>query len=381
MKEPISAERINLLAQKWQEARITEEEMIEFNSWYSSFDDLLEVDNGEERGQAEIRIYESIAKKAMIKSSHKFPLWPKIAVAAAFVIIAGLGLYLFQVSQSSLKDAELKIAAAYQIKPGGNNASLILGNGKTVVLSTDKSGIALNSAGLTYDDGTAVQSNAGVDLKDDFTVITPRGGSYHIILPDGTKVWLNAASSLTYKNASKHTIKTRTVELSGEGYFEVAKNKNYPFVVFSKGQRVEVLGTHFNISSYPEELIIKTTLLEGSISVEPTNDTDAVRILKPGEQSLLKGSVIQVKQADIEEVIAWKNGFFRFNEEPLTSVMNKISRWYNVDLAYEGGIKKYQHIVLGGFVSRSKDLGTVLKVIEQTDQVHFEVKERKIRIN
>src|SRR5690606_7913853 len=113
----------------------------------------------------------------------------------------------------------------------------------------------------------------------------------------------------------------RTVELSGEGYFEVAKNKNYPFVVFSKGQRVQVLGTHFNISSYPEELIIKTTLMEGSISVEPINDTDAVRILKPGEQSLLKGHVIQVKQADMEEVIAWKNGFFRFNEEPLTSVM------------------------------------------------------------
>ncbi|MNE77025.1 hypothetical protein D3C80_1733070 [compost metagenome] len=120
--------------------------------------------------------------------------------------------------------------------------------------------------------------------------------------------------------------------------------------------------------------------MEGSISVEPTSDTDAVRILKPGEQSLLKGHTIQVKQADMEEVIAWKNGFFRFNEEPLTSVMNKISRWYNVDLAYEGGIKEYQHIVLGGFVSRSKDLGTVLKVIEQTDQVHFEVKERKIRI-
>ncbi|MEQ7802271.1 FecR domain-containing protein [Pedobacter sp. ASV1-7] len=380
MKVPISTERINLLAQKWQEARITEEELIEFNSWYSSFDDLLEVDTGEEREQAEVRIYESIAKKAEIKPYRQITLWSKIAVAAVLAIVVGGGLYLFQSSQSRLNDAALKMAAAYQIKPGGNNASLILGNGKTVVLSTEKSGIALNAAGLTYDDGTVVQSNSTVDFKDDFTVITPRGGSYQVALPDGTKVWLNAASSLTYKKASKNTIKTRTVELNGEGYFEVAKNKNIPFVVFSKGQRVQVLGTHFNISSYPEELIVKTTLMEGSISVEPISDTDAVRILKPGEQSLLKGHTIQVKQADMEEVIAWKNGFFRFNEEPLTSVMNKISRWYNVDLAYEGGIKEYQHIVLGGFVSRSKDLGTVLKVIEQTDQVHFEVKQRKIRI-
>ncbi len=212
MKVPISTERINLLAQKWQEARITEEELIEFNSWYSSFDDLLEVDTGEEREQAEVRIYESIANKAEIKPYRQITLWSKIAVAAVLAIVVGGGLYLFQSSQSRLNDAALKMAAAYQIKPGGNNASLILGNGKTVVLSTDKSGIALNAAGLTYDDGTVIQSNSTVDLKDDFTVITPRGGSYQVALPDGTKVWLNAASSLTYKKASKNTIKTRTVD-------------------------------------------------------------------------------------------------------------------------------------------------------------------------
>jgi transmembrane sensor len=188
MKVPISTERINLLAQKWQEARITEEELIEFNSWYSSFDDLLEVDTGEEREQAEVRIYESIAKKAEIKPHRQITLWSKIAVAAVLAIVVGGGLYLFQSSQSRLNDAALKMAAAYQVKPGGNNASLILGNGKTVVLSTDKSGIALNAAGLTYDDGTVVQSNSTVDLKDDFTVITPRGGSYQVALPDGTKV-------------------------------------------------------------------------------------------------------------------------------------------------------------------------------------------------
>lgn len=381
MKAPISTERINLLAQKWQEARITEEELLEFNAWYTSFDDVLEVDNGEQREQAETRLYESIVNKAQISARYQLPLWTRIAAAAAVLtIVVGVGLYLFQVSQNRLKDAQLKMAAAYQIKPGGSAASLILGNGKTVALSTDKSGIALNAAGLTYDDGTIVQSNNTMDLKDDFTVITPRGGSYQIALPDGTRVWLNAASSLTYKNPSKHKAKTRTVELSGEGYFEVAKNKAFPFVVLSGGQRVEVLGTHFNISSYPEEPVVKTTLLEGSVSVAPAGYSTGSHILKPGEQSLFKDHSIQVKQTDTEEVIAWKNGFFRFNEESLISVMNKISRWYNVDLVYEGGVKKYQHIALGGFVSRHKDLGTVLKVIEQTDQVHFEVKEKKVRI-
>jgi len=380
MKAPISNERINLLAQKWQEGRITEEELLAFNTWYTSFDDLLEVDNGEEREQAEIRLYESIASKAQIRPNRRLTLWQGIAAAAVLIIAAGIGLYLFQVSQSRLRDAELKMAAAYHIKPGKNTASLIIGNGKTVALSTDKSGITLNAAGLTYDDGTAVQANAVMDLKDDLTVITPRGGSYQIVLPDGTRVWLNAASSLTYKNSLKHTAKTRTVELSGEGYFEVAKNKAYPFVVFSAGQRVEVLGTHFNISSYPDEPIVKTTLLEGSVRVGPVGYTTGSHILKPGEQSLFKDHSILVKQTDTEEVIAWKNGFFRFNEESLTSVMNKISRWYNVDLVYEGGVKKYQHIALGGFVSRYKDLGTVLRVIEQTDQVHFEVRENKVRI-
>nr|WP_121273725.1 FecR family protein [Pedobacter schmidteae] len=380
MKVPISNERINLLAQKWQEGSITEEELLEFNSWYASFDEVLEVDNGERREQTESRLYESIVNKAQIGSHHRLTLWTRIAAAAVLIIAVGTGLYLFQVSKSRLKDAQLKMAAAYQIKPGGNVASLVLGNGKTVPLSTAKSGIALNAAGLTYDDGTAVQPDAIMNLKDDLTVITPRGGSYQVGLPDGTRVWLNAASSLTYKNPSKYKAKTRTVELSGEGYFEVAKNKAFPFVVLSGGQRVEVLGTHFNISSYPDESVVKTTLLEGSVSVEPVGYAIGSHILKPGEQSIFKGRAIQLKQADIEEVIAWKNGFFRFNEESLTSVMNKISRWYNVDLVYEGGVKKYQHIALGGFVSRNKDLGTVLKVIEQTDQVHFEVKEKKVRI-
>ncbi|WP_316817233.1 FecR family protein [Pedobacter nyackensis] len=380
MKAPISTERINLLAQKWQEARITEEELLEFNAWYTSFDEVLEVDNGERREQTETRLYESIVNKAQIGSRHRITLWTRIAAAAVLIIAVGTGLYLFQASKSRLKEAQLKMAAAYQIKPGGNVASLILGNGKTVPLSTAKNGIAFNATGLTYDDGTAVQPDAIMDLKDDLTVITPRGGSYQIALPDGTRVWLNAASRLTYKNPSKHKAKTRTLELSGEGYFEVAKNKTFPFVVLSGGQRVEVLGTHFNISSYPDEPVVKTTLLEGSVRVEPVGYTTGSHILKPGEQSLFKGHSIQVKQTDTEEVIAWKNGFFRFNEESLTSVMNKISRWYNVDLIYEGGVKKYEHIALGGFVSRHKDLGTVLKVIEQTDQVHFEVKEKKVRI-
>lgn len=380
METPISPERINLLAQKWQEGSITAEERLEFNAWYASFDDVLEVNTGEQREQIEIRLYESIATKAQLQPLRRLKLWPGIVAAAVIIIIVGIGLYLFNLSQSQLKESGLRMADAYQIKAGRNTASLILGNGKVITLSNGKTGISLNGTGLTYDDGSAVQSDSPIDLKADFKVVTPRGGSYQVSLPDGTRIWLNAASGLTYKSPLKLSTKERTVELSGEGYFEVAKNKEYPFVVFSRGQRVEVLGTHFNISSYPEEPVIKTTLLEGSVRVGPIDDSKAARILKPGEQSRLKGHTIQIQQTDTEEVIAWKNGFFRFNEEPLTSVMNKISRWYNVDLVYDGGVKRYQHILLGGFVSRAKDLGTVLKVIEQTDQVHFEVKEKKITI-
>ncbi|MNX85526.1 fec operon regulator FecR [compost metagenome] len=207
------------------------------------------------------------------------------------------------------------------------------------------------------------------------TIETPKGGQYQLILPDGSKVWLNAASSLTFPT-SFVSLKTRKVELIGEAYFEIAKNKTSPFIVKSAKQEVKVLGTHFNINSYADEQSTTTTLLEGSVNIVSLNKAENI-ILKPGQQSTLNNNKINVTEINTEEAIAWKNGLFIFNDENIKSIMKKIARWYNVEITFKGNL---DHVSFVGNYARNKDLESLLENIELTEKVHFKIEGRRIEV-
>lgn len=302
-------------------------------------------------------------------------LWPRISVIAAVVALIALGIYFFNTADFSDKIGSSGLSYANDVAPGHNTATITLANGHTVNLSQGKTGVVIDADKLAYNDGTEINTAArsgslpAID-EELLTVSTPRGGTYQVTLPDGTKVWLNAASSLKFLSSfGEPKYDYRKIELVGEAYFEVAKDKNRPFIVTSKGQQVTVLGTHFNISSYDDENITRTTLLEGSVKINE-------EILKPGEQSILRGGQIKVVTADIETAMAWKNGDFVFKGEDFKTTMRKIARWYNVDIVYDADLK--DNIELGGWVSRESKLSEVLSRIELAGDVHFKVEGRRV---
>lgn len=309
-------------------------------------------------------------------------LWSRIVVAASIIITVAAGIWFFQ---SSVTTNHKDIIAAQSILPGANRATLTLANGKTINLSDAKSGVIIGAKQLAYNDGSLIQdgnSNGNLTGTEQIQLTTPRGGTYQVQLPDGTKVWLNAASSLSYNTILKDGNKARKVKLNGEAYFEVAKvlNKDkgtrMPFIVESKNQQVEVLGTHFNLNSYTDERDSKTTLLEGSVKVTALK---AEMILKPGEQAvLMSGTNLSTSTVDVEQVVAWKNGVFVFRDENLESIMRKISRWYDVEVLYSNDAP--MDATFGGYVSRSRNLFAVLERMEKTGQVKFKITGRQLTV-
>jgi ferric-dicitrate binding protein FerR (iron transport regulator) len=262
-------------------------------------------------------------------------------------------------------------------------------------LSSTHNGVVIDDD-IKYNDGTVLSPSKGEMPEGqrgipNITATTPRGGMYQFTLPDNTKIWLNNASDLKvspkFWNATQ-----RVVQLTGQAYFEVAKDAKRPFIVQSAGQNITVLGTHFDISAYPGEAI-KTTLLEGSVRVtslrggtttQPPlhNEQDGEAVtLKPNQQSIVTTSnKIEVKQVDVNEIIAWKNGYFRFYDVDLESFMTTIARWYNIEVNYEGGISQYKDLAFGGAVSRSKNISEVMKILEQTGKIHYKIEGRKVTI-
>nr|WP_121269248.1 FecR family protein [Pedobacter schmidteae] len=277
----------------------------------------------------------------------------------------------------------------HDIPPGGSRAVLTLANGKTITLNEAADGELVKEAGIVVrktGHGQLVYEVAG-DNGDNGTlnyntISTPKGGTYQIILPDGTKVWLNAASELRFPT-SFVSVKERRIELSGEAYFEVAKiniktkapgtvGARMPFIVSTDKQEVEVLGTHFNVNSYADDVRAKTTLLEGAVRVKAGNVT---KVLRPGQQSIAGKGEIEVINADLDEAMAWKNGVFVFNDEPLESIMKKVARWYDVEVVYQD-IDKHKRF--GGSVSRFDHVSKVLRQLELTGGVHFKIEEGRI---
>lgn len=328
---------------------------------------------------------EILAKMDQPKSKrYDFKLWRKIAVAASLLLIIGLGGY-FSTQKGGLH--VVSTAAYADIAPGKNTATLTLANGKKIVLSEVAKGKLAEEAGISITktkDGQIVYRVANSNISSDQlkynTLTTARAEQYQVILPDGTKVWLNAASSLKFPSTFAKSSQRR-VELKGEAYFEVAASKTQAFKVSSAGQEVEVLGTHFNINSYEDEPVVKTTLLEGRIRIATEADKIAGEkglIIKPGEQAIRTTTGLQVVKTDVELAVDWKNGDFNFHSESLTQLMKRISRWYNIDVLYNKDVDKEQTFT--GQISRSKHLSELLKNLESIGNVHFKIEENKVTV-
>jgi ferric-dicitrate binding protein FerR (iron transport regulator) len=315
-------------------------------------------------------------------------VWPlrKIAAVAAVIAVI-LGWFTFYVWRSSPLEPELvQVTEQYdqeQIEAGRNQAILTLADGSTIHLDNVAIGDYVREGDMTIkkmDDGTLSYSVAKSDVltaENNYnTISTPRGGQYKIILPDNSVVWLNAASSLRFPVA--FTGDTRLVELSGEGYFEVAHNKQKPFIVASNNQQTVVKGTKFNMTAYPEDLKITTTLLEGSVlikNMEPGYTEEM--LLKPNEQSVLRHNAIVKTNVAAADIVAWKDGKFVFNNTPLHTIMQQLARWYDVDVDYRTSV---EGITFTGSVSRFDDIQDVLRKISLTESVKFERKERRIMV-
>lgn len=329
--------------------------------------------------------YEHLKSKLPLAQEKKvITLWPRIAVAASIALLFGAGLFYFTKSESIVKQENIQVVEKpKEIAPGGNRGILTLSNGKQIVLSDvsskdiiakedqDEVTIKMDANGvITY----VINPNADTakeDANSFNTLSTPTGGQYNIVLADGTKVFLNAVSSIKYP--TQFNGDQRIVEFEGEAYFEVAKNKNKPFLVKSDKQTIEVLGTHFNVNAYNNESAVKTTLLEGSVAVSSKNQK---AILKPGQQSKVSESStkIGVKEVDTEAAIAWKNGRFKFDNADLKSVMKQLERWYGIKVEYRGDVSDVR---FNGGTFRNKNLSEVLKVLELSN-IKFKVEGKTI---
>lgn len=277
------------------------------------------------------------------------PRYWRAAVACMLFAVSGLSIYVLIIDRE--RDGAVITHQEPEIAPGGKKATLTLADGKSIALSDQHSGIVIGDA-ITYADGTAV-AEADVSLV---TLSTPRGGEYQVTLADGTKVWLNAASSLTYP--SHFTGSHRGVSLRGEAYFEVAKTKDKPFIIRTGEQSIEVLGTKFNVQAYEESVHERTTLVEGSVRVTAKSQ---IVILKPGQQAQLRGQNLTAKKVNVGDYMAWKEGKFSFDNKPFDEVMAEVGRWYDLKIIYQSNVPKVELI---GDAYRDDRLDLVLEMLE-----------------
>ena len=383
--------RIALLIEKYLKDNLTPEESIELNNWLSASDEnkaLFTKLTNENYLQGELQFFEQLStedgRQKVAKQTWQGSKTISINrkrwwyAAAAAVLIAGT----FTVYQLSNKPNIKKETAGtgtikQDVSPGGNKAVLTLSDGSTIILDSAANGNLANQGNVKVIklDGKLTYSGKekGTGETSYNTITTPRGGQYQLVLSDGSAVWLNAASSLKFPVAFGG--KERKVEVSGEAYFEIAKNSSMPFkvTILGKGE-VEVLGTRFNINAYSDEEVVRTTLLEGSINVSLTNGT-SVRLL-PGQQAKMNNSISIQSNVDTDEIIAWKTGWFNFDHTDISSIMRQVSRWYDVDVVFQGQPGKK---TFSGIVSRDNKISEVLKIMEKAGVV-FRIEGKQITV-
>jgi ferric-dicitrate binding protein FerR (iron transport regulator) len=387
-------ENILVLIRKYQTGSATPAEKQLLNKWYHSFDDtkveLMTFENDTEQ-QLDERIKSQLLEtihqdfEMMVhKPRHRW----HIPAAAAILILLFAGSYFMFFSKSAkqeiVKTTPVKPELKNDIAPGGNKALLTIADGSAIVLDSASNGTITQQGNIKVqklDNGLLAYTINGKQIAENDqafynTISTPRGGQYQVTLSDGTKVWLNAASSIRFPVV--FTGAERKVEITGEAYFEVAKNKAMPFKVKAATSEIEVLGTHFNINAYDDEAVIKTTLLEGlvKVSVPGSGTNQSPRFLQPGQQSGInkEGNISVLNNADTEEAMAWMNGHFQFKSSDLKAILRQISRWYDVDVIYNGKVNLH----FTGQLTRNDNVSKVFEKLVLTGEVHFKIDGKKI---
>ena len=389
-------EDFHKLLDKYMSGQASLEEEQRLLNFYGSFKDTDVQTDQEENTQLGDKIFYRINEQInpAEDSSPSFYVYyiKQFSVAAMILMAISIALYFYSNRKLTEAPAEqfAEINTHNDILPGNNKAILILADGSRISLDDAERGLLAsqgNTAITKTSNGEIVYEKNPAAKKKNVpvrfainTIQTPKGGKYQVRLPDGSKVWLNSASTLSYPTA--FTGKERIVKLKGEAYFEIAPNKAVPFRVESDNQIVEVLGTHFNVNSYDNEDFTKTTLIEGSVKVilnTKSNISGKTRLLKPGEQSSINSSKsdIKIENVDTEKAIAWKNGYFKFKNTPIQEIMREVERWYDVELIYEGNMPTDEFT---GFVSNDVNISAVLKILEQSGGVKFTVKGKKLKV-
>jgi transmembrane sensor len=386
---------------------VAEQQLVE--AWYQDLVNTGELEYGEGEKESiqetmETGLLQSIATEEAsypeeypytpVRRMHNRTWW---AAAAILVCLSGTVFYLLN-KRAASDLAKAESIVKNDVEPGSNKAVLTLANGKTILLDDAANGVVAQEGKAKVvkpGDGKLVYSsdNSGGEGPLAYnTLATPRKGQYQLRLPDGTKVWLNAESSIHYPTGFRG--KERRVQITGEAYFEVAHDKEMPFIVEKGDMQVEVLGTHFNVNAYNDESAIKTTLLEGKVKVrrqwavdsgesakgkgQKAKDKIQEVVLKPGEQAIAEAhSPLTIHHSpDLEQVIAWKNGLFHFESADIKTVMRQLSRWYDVEVVYEGTAVKNDPLFVE--ISRNTRLSDVLKVLQESGSAKFSIQGKKI---
>jgi len=390
----MTTERLHYLLDLYLSLQLTAAEEQEFYSAINAggYDEELKIFLGEKWNElkADARMNEEQSERILQyilerRPAITLPFWKQKHVLRRFSVAASIASLLFisifyfvsnnRKAGNSTTDKSLTSHTKNDIAPGQTGAILRLADGTSLVLDSMKDGVlsqqgnalAVKQGGeLSYmhDGNTANQQGFN-------SVETPRGRQFQLRLGDGTQVWLNAASSIRFPLT--FTGQERRVEITGEVYFEVAKNKAKPFIVKTGDMQVEVLGTHFNVNAYGDEAAIKTTLIEGSVRI---SNGKSAGILKPGQQAQASGTgKLQIRDhADIEEILSWKNGRIAFTNAGLESIMRQVSKWYDVDVEYAGSVADR---TFTADISRNTNLSEFLKVLELSN-IHFRIDGRKL---
>jgi len=374
----ITEETVRQIIHKYLKGEATERERVLLENWYYqrgiqqplNEDDLYFLLDHD-------AIFEEVRRRAGLTGEWEQQRQRKrqwLPYVAAFFIISLSVSWIFYVNRAD-RPHEIVASQPADVMSGGNRARLTLADGRQINLSETQSGIVVDNERIVYSEGTEKLVGLEVDEAIPLELSVPRGGTYQITLADGTQVWLNAASKLTYP--SRFDSKERIVSLEGEAYFAVTKGKlrEWPFKVMVEGQTVEVFGTEFNVSAYPEDPA-RTTLVEGSVAVTNLH-SKAVNRISPGQQAVVSGARSEVKAVDVQKYTAWKDGLFYFKHTPFNELIQEIARWYDVEVVYENSIPKE---TFSGKMRRGLSLMTVLGLLDVSTKTEIRLEGRKLII-
>jgi transmembrane sensor len=374
--------RADELIKKYAEGTASQSEEKELMEWYRAT-----VYKDAEFPREEKDVYNAMLENINRSSGKisRFDTIKKWTVAASLLFVLGAGATIYFIGQSKKSNTAQTISNVTP-HPGGNRATLTLANGKKILLTdaangklASENGIQITKAAngqLIYkivapaESGETAVNSAEVQYN---TIETPAGGQYQVLLPDGSKIWLNALSSIRFP-LTFYKLKERLVELKGEAYFDVVHNAALPFKVISRGMVTEDIGTSFNIKAYDDEPNVDMTLVQGSARV--TAGANSI-IIKPGEQASYTDH-LKISNINVQEVIAWKNGYFKFQDKSLEDIMKVISRWYNIEYVFKDQYLRNE--TYGAMSTRFENINTILNIIEQTGNAKFSINGNKITI-